>query len=584
MRSLLVTSLLACLGSLGVANAATPAAPTFVPSSQQQLANGQQLLVLCYHDVVPSRAAGADSLTVDTATLAAHLNWLRSEGYQAIGLDALLGAYAGTARLPDKAVLLTFDDGYLSLYTQVYPLLRAFGVPAVAALVGQWMEVPVGQTVPYAERGRPREQFISWDQAREMQASGLIEFASHSWDLHRGVAGNPSGSLQPAATTHIFVAGAGYESDPAWTQRVRSDLERASAVMSQQLGRRPRAIVWPYGRYNAQTEAIANELGMPIGLTLDSGRRQRATPIGRIRRLLVDGNPATIRFAQLVRQIDGAPTIRFIQVDLDPLADSRGADLERRINELLDHIRRLGVETVVIAAFAHPASPGRIESVYFPNRHLPVRVDLLNRIAWAVATSTQAHVLAWLPSDGFAPDASGGDPDTPPAIGDLFEDLGKAVYLDGLVLSSTRMDEPLEAASARAARLAERTRAWQPQLTTVLKVAAQGLAPRPEQTSALLDRHEYLQVDLPAAGHGSDGLLTAIRSIGGASARTLICLAAPSGSAAAVGARALALQSAGFPNLGVAGADLDGSPAEFDALRRTLSLRSRPAQAAQAHP
>jgi len=575
-------ALLGWLGALAVADAATPSASSIVPSSQQRLANGQQVLVLGYHDVVTSRQPGGDTETVDTATLAAHLNWLRSEGYQAIGLDALLAAYAGSARLPDKAVLLTFDDGYESLYTQVYPLLRAFRVPAVAALVGRWMEIPAGQPVPYSERAqRAREEFISWDQAREMQASGLVEFASHSWDLHHGIAGNPAGSLQPAATTHAFVAGAGYESDAAWTQRVRSDLERQSTLMAQQLGQRPRAIVWPYGRYNATTEAIANELGMPIGLTLDSGRSQRAEPIGRIRRLLVDGNPAAVRLAQLVRQVDGAPTVRFVRLDLDRLADSHGADLERRISELLDHIRRLGVETVVIAAFAHPPIPGRIESVYFPNRHLPVRADLLNRVAWTIATTTQAGVLAWLPADGLAPDGAGGDAPAQQTVGDLFEDLGKAVYLQGLLLSSTREDEPLEALSARAARLAERTRAWQPQLITALNV--RGPAPRPEQISALLDGHDYVQVDLPAAGHGSDDLLAAIRSITGAAPRALICLAAPSGSATDVGARALTLQSAGFPNLGVAGADLD-SPAELEALRRTLSLRSLPAQAALAHP
>ncbi|HEX4583612.1 MAG TPA: poly-beta-1,6-N-acetyl-D-glucosamine N-deacetylase PgaB [Burkholderiaceae bacterium] len=561
-----------------LAAVAAQAVPAVLPSSEQRLPNGQQLLVLCYHDVVTTRGEGADPLSVDAATLAAHLNWLRSEGYQPIDLDALMAAYAGARRLPERAVLLTFDDGYLSLYTQVFPLLRAFRFPAVAALVGRWMEIPAGQAVPYSEDAqRPREQFISWGQAREMQSSGLIEFASHSWDLHQGIAGNPAGSLEPAATTRAFLPGRGYETDSDWAERIRSDLQRNSALLAQQLGRHPRAIVWPYGRYNARSEQIARELGMPIGLTLDSGPPERASPIGRIRRLLVDGNPATIPFARLVRTQEPAPTIHFVQLELDRLADSGGAELDRRLKELLEQIRRLGVETVVLAAFADPGPSGRIESVYFPNRHLPVRADLMNRVAWAIATSTQARVYAWLPLDGFALDSAAGDFHA--QIGDLFEDLGRAAYLQGLLLGSRTAGDSLEAVSAQAAAVAERTRAWQPQLRTALKLTTAQGNPRPEQIARVLDQHEYLQADLDAdrGPHGDGRLIATLRSMPGVPARTLIGLAAPSGAAANAGTHAQALQRDGFPNVGVFGADLNASATEFAELRRTLSLRAQPA-------
>ena len=56
-------------------------------------------------------------------------------------------------------------------------------------------------TVLYGDRKVPRTNFISWDEAREMQASGLVEFASHSYDLHRGVRANPQGNVTSAAKT-----------------------------------------------------------------------------------------------------------------------------------------------------------------------------------------------------------------------------------------------------------------------------------------------------------------------------------------------------------------------------------------------
>ncbi len=68
--------------------------------------------------------------------------------------------------LPPKAVLLTFDDGYLSFYTRVYPLLRAFNYPAVLGVVGAWIDDPQGGTaVLYGEKSNVTQaSFPTWNQ------------------------------------------------------------------------------------------------------------------------------------------------------------------------------------------------------------------------------------------------------------------------------------------------------------------------------------------------------------------------------------------------------------------------------------
>jgi hypothetical protein len=117
---------------------------------------------------------------------------------------------------------------------------------------------------------------------------------------------------------------------------------------------------------------------------------------------------------------------------------------------------------------------------------------------------------------------------------------------------------------------------------TALKLNPERDVASPDQIIALLGQHDYLQVDLPAAaGSQRDAnLIGAIRSIHGAQARSLIALGSPRGTAPAASARAQALQRDGFPNLGVFGADLQ-SAADLAALRQTLSLRARPAQAGE---
>jgi poly-beta-1,6-N-acetyl-D-glucosamine N-deacetylase len=151
---------------------------------------GQRFISVGLHDVVDQRAElGADAIT--TKTLVQLFDWLKGTGWTALSLDDLAAAANGMRPLPDKAILITVDDGYRSLYTRVFPLLEAYHYPAVAALVGSWMEDGPDGTVRYGDKTVPRSTFISWTEAREMQASGLVEFASHSYDLHRGVQANP---------------------------------------------------------------------------------------------------------------------------------------------------------------------------------------------------------------------------------------------------------------------------------------------------------------------------------------------------------------------------------------------------------
>ena len=116
---------------------------------------------------------------------------------------------AGKSPCRSAPILITVDDGYRSLYTRVFPLALAYRTPIVAALVGEWLDTPDNGSVAYGQIQVPRSHFITWDQAREMQASGLVEFASHSYALHDVVLGNPQGNLLPAATTRRYSRGPG---------------------------------------------------------------------------------------------------------------------------------------------------------------------------------------------------------------------------------------------------------------------------------------------------------------------------------------------------------------------------------------
>ncbi|MBX4365143.1 polysaccharide deacetylase family protein, partial [Mycobacterium tuberculosis] len=76
-----------------------------------------------------------------------------------------LDAHYGLKSLPPKAFLLSFDDAYSSFYTRVWPLLKAWNVPALWAPVGSWVDTPAGQPVNFGGLMTPRERFATWEMA-----------------------------------------------------------------------------------------------------------------------------------------------------------------------------------------------------------------------------------------------------------------------------------------------------------------------------------------------------------------------------------------------------------------------------------
>jgi len=459
--------------SAATAPAATPSAmPGYAPAPPPG-----SFIALSYHEVRDEVRDYPDPFAVDSAALVAQFAWLRGNGYKPVSLAAIQAARAGGPPLPAKAVLLTFDDGYLSFYTRVYPLLREFNYPAVLALVGKWLEQPDGAAgVKYGENSQVLEaSFPSWAQLREMAGSGLVEMASHSYDLHRGVIANPQGNVQPAATARIYdPASASYESDAQWRARVREDLARNNALIERGTGQRPRAMVWPYGSYNEELLRIAAELGMPVGITLNDGVNTPEVPLAAMRRTLLVHNPSLADFTREVRGPEFAAPLRVVEVGLDALYDADPARQEQKLSALLDRMVALHPTHVYLHAFSTPQADGGVAAAYFPTARMPVRADLFNRVSWQLATRSDVKVYAAVPPALLRMPRE--------AAAALIADLARAAKFDGLYFMPPERTEPADAAAlvAAADALAAAARAWRAPLAL-----ARGLAPGGDTAQAI---------------------------------------------------------------------------------------------------
>lgn len=432
--------------------------------------------VLAYHDIVDDPGSlPYDAIT--TRNLAMHFDWLRANGYRIISLDDILAAQWGERPLPPRAVLLTFDDGYRSFYTRAFPLLRAFNYPAVFSVVGSFLDVPPRAQVRYGTALTAREDFVTWGQLREMQRSGLVEVGSHTYGLHTTAYANPQGGELPAAIGRTFIRRTPrapivdrsrrlpdpprfgdlpwllrlpfapflelsvnlaqtaleyaydpslgrYETDVEFKQRIRADLERNSALLEVQLGRRPRVITWPYGRWNEVTMEAAREVGMPVNLTLASERADAREP-GRIGRFYAAANPDLRLLHETLTLPPEQPLLRGLCVQLDEIYAPTEEEREARLGKILDVLVAFKPNVVLLSVASTEASPA---AVYFPTERLPVRADLFNRVAWQIRTRAEVDVYAWLPVEKVGQD--------PGAIVSVYGALGKAVLFAGLGIGS----------------------------------------------------------------------------------------------------------------------------------------------------
>ncbi|WP_054896842.1 poly-beta-1,6-N-acetyl-D-glucosamine N-deacetylase PgaB [Pseudomonas sp. NBRC 111137] len=477
-----MTVLSRCLLVLGVMLAAACAqqpAP-YTPPAERPIAPNEapwpknHFLGIAYHDV-EDRDPDQAVVAVRTERLIEQLAWLRENGYQAVSVDQILAARRGGPALPPKAVMLSFDDGYSSFYTRVMPILRAYHWPALLAPVGSWIDTPLNQPVDFAGTPRPRGEFLTWQQIREVSQSGLVEIAAHTDANHKGILANPQGNLEPAATTRSFDPKTnGYESEAQFQARMRADVAAISNKIRTVTGKAPRVWVWPYGAADGTSLAVVGEHGYEMALTLEDGLDDLGNLMNSPR-FLVASDPYGEHFANSMVAVQTKAPMRVLHVDLDNVYDPDPAQQARNLDVLVQRVVDMGAGTVFLQAFADPKGDGLVHSLYFPNRHLPMRADLFNRVAWQLHTRAHASVYAWMPVLSFALDPKlprvtrwdpktgqvGPDPDqykrlspfdpkVRQVIGEIYQDLARVGPIDGILYHDDAVFNDFEDASPAA--------------------------------------------------------------------------------------------------------------------------------------
>lgn len=217
------------------------------------LATWSPVPILMYHAVEKTAHANPyKHIHVTTPEFGWQMRSLKQKGYTPISFKALHAAMDGTGSLPERPVLLTFDDGYQDLYDNAHPLLAEMGFPYTVFLVTQ----RIGEDNRWvAPEGLIPFPLLSWDQIKQMHKSGNVSFQPHTLT-------HPRLSKLPLDEARREIAGS------------RETLEQTLGIAAD-------VFCYPYGDFSDEVAAIVEELGFASAVTTQFGRVR--SPENRVR-------------------------------------------------------------------------------------------------------------------------------------------------------------------------------------------------------------------------------------------------------------------------------------------------------------
>ena len=185
---------------------------------------------LMYHHIQPEEEAkknGQANLTVAPNFLENQFQYLKDKKYNVISMENLKNFFDGTEKLPDKPVLLTFDDGYKDNYVYMYPILKKFGYKATIFIPTGLLNNP---------------DYLTWDDLNSMK--DLVYFGNHTWSHH---------------------------SSGGTTEKLDEEISLADKQLNEHSFNDSKIFAYPFGKSSGNAENILNKYKYSLAFTTTHG-------------------------------------------------------------------------------------------------------------------------------------------------------------------------------------------------------------------------------------------------------------------------------------------------------------------------
>lgn len=196
----------------------------------QERARLAKVPVMMYHDILPQKEVFFD---VTYQEFEEHLQLIQSSGLTPISMEQLVAHLRTGTPLPEKPILLTFDDGYGGHYEFVYPLLKKYGYPAVFSIYTANIGINTGRS------------HVTWEQLRQMAVDPLIAIAAHSLTHPDDLRELPDDKLQ-------------------------TEVMESKQLLETELGIPIRYFTYPEGKYDQRVAKSVQSAGYLAALTMSN--------------------------------------------------------------------------------------------------------------------------------------------------------------------------------------------------------------------------------------------------------------------------------------------------------------------------
>lgn len=227
--------------------------------------------ILLYHSISDAATPPYKKWAVRPGAFAEQLGYLRAAGYTALTVSQLVDMRAGGKPLPERPVLLTFDDGLADFYTGALPLLKQYSVAATLYITTDY----VGKTSRWlAAEGEGERPMLSWEQISEIDACG-VECGAHT-------------------RTHPQL-------DVLDLKKAREEILGSKDVLEQRLGKPVTSFAYPHGYHSPAIKRLVRQSGLASACAVKHAMSSPSDDVTALARIIVSGDTDLDAFKKLLR-------------------------------------------------------------------------------------------------------------------------------------------------------------------------------------------------------------------------------------------------------------------------------------------
>ena len=209
--------------------------------------------IIMYHSILkdPSRS---NKYTVTPAVLEEDLKYIKDKSYTTVTIADLISYVYDDSPLPEKPIVLTFDDGHYNNYGYLFPLLEKYDMKAVISIVGSYTD-----KFTETDEANLNYSYLRWKDIKELMDTGRIEFQNHTYNLHSNT-GKRIGTKK--------IKG---ETDEHYKSILKDDILKLQQEFEENTNYTPKCFTYPFGGISNASLDIIKELGFKASLSCEQG-------------------------------------------------------------------------------------------------------------------------------------------------------------------------------------------------------------------------------------------------------------------------------------------------------------------------